>query len=226
VRGTDGRLARTEVDGRGAGADPQGDVLDGCAEDGLGRAKLRSTGRRRPAAGSDEVPRAQGRALGVLPVEVRDDAGSVAADRGENPSYYNRQCGLAPDAAAPGGAGVWPTWFELAASVGLSLPSEAQWECGARAGTTWPRWVGATKEALLMGGQVNISGPVVRRGRGVGRQYGSRAARVGRRLGRALGGGTQARERLRAARGAWERVGVVPGRLWGLPEYAPAGIIP
>jgi serine/threonine protein kinase len=76
VRDDAGRIVRTESMGVGTGADPRGDVLDGSAEDRPRRPELR------PGRPSERIAGARSDAVGALPVEVRDDAGSVAAAGG------------------------------------------------------------------------------------------------------------------------------------------------
>jgi len=72
-----------------------------------------------------------------------------------NPSYYQPPGGLAPSLLHPVEQVSWTMCFELLERLGLSLPSEAQWECGARGGTSTPWWTGPERESLR--GMVNIA---------------------------------------------------------------------
>jgi formylglycine-generating enzyme required for sulfatase activity len=72
-----------------------------------------------------------------------------------NPSYYFPQDGFAHSLLHPVENVSWPMCFNLLECLGLSLPSEAQWECGARGGTSMPWWAGAERESLR--GKVNLA---------------------------------------------------------------------
>ncbi|MBM3991193.1 MAG: hypothetical protein FJ298_09330 [Planctomycetes bacterium] len=72
-----------------------------------------------------------------------------------NPSYYRPPRGLAPSLLHPVEQVSWRMCFDLLANAGLSLPSEAQWECGARGGASSVWWTGQERESLR--GKVNLA---------------------------------------------------------------------
>jgi serine/threonine protein kinase/formylglycine-generating enzyme required for sulfatase activity len=82
---------------------------------------------------------------------------------GRNPSQYGpngyyasnwNRSGLEPDLAYPVECVSWNDCTEVLGRLGLELPSEAQWEYGARAGTSTVWWTGNEKKALAEAGNV------------------------------------------------------------------------
>ncbi len=74
---------------------------------------------------------------------------------GRNPSQYQPPGGLAPSLLHPVEQVSWLDCMSVMERLGLSLPSEAQWEYGARGGTTSPWWPGDERESLL--GAANLA---------------------------------------------------------------------
>jgi formylglycine-generating enzyme required for sulfatase activity len=73
----------------------------------------------------------------------------------KNPSYYQPPHSLAPSLLHPVEQVGWLNCMSVMERLGLSLPSEAQWEYGARAGTTSMWWPGNERESLL--GAANLA---------------------------------------------------------------------
>jgi len=67
---------------------------------------------------------------------------------GRNPSFHQPPGGRAPSLLHPVEQVSWLDCMEWLPRAGLKLPSEAQWEYGARAGTDTPWWTGADRESL------------------------------------------------------------------------------
>ena len=65
-----------------------------------------------------------------------------------------------PSRMAPATAISWEDAVAVLACIGLTLPSEAQWEYAARAGTTTPWWTGQEHVSLL--GAANLGEPALR----------------------------------------------------------------
>ena len=63
--------------------------------------------------------------------------------------------GLPPTLLEPVESVTWHSCHALLGSLGLQLPSEAQWEYAARAGTDTPWWTGREESSLL--GAVNLA---------------------------------------------------------------------
>jgi len=76
---------------------------------------------------------------------------------GMNPSTYNQTFAVGGQYLSglhPVEQVAWNDATRVLSRLGLTLPTEAQWEYGARAGTSTPWWTGAEKESLR--GAVNL----------------------------------------------------------------------
>jgi formylglycine-generating enzyme required for sulfatase activity len=81
---------------------------------------------------------------------------------GRNPSYYRlgdyleswNRAGRAANLLHPVEQVNWTTCTETCSRLGLILPSEAQWEYGARGGTETPWWTGSDPKELASAGNV------------------------------------------------------------------------
>jgi formylglycine-generating enzyme required for sulfatase activity len=75
---------------------------------------------------------------------------------GHNPSYF-QNIPVAPNGMHPVEQVSWLDCQEVLARMGLQLPTEAQWEYAARAGTDTPWWTGAERESLQQQGAANLA---------------------------------------------------------------------
>ncbi|NOT29666.1 MAG: protein kinase, partial [Planctomycetes bacterium] len=81
---------------------------------------------------------------------------------GKNPSYYQPPGGLAPSLLHPAEQVSWLDCMGIMERLGLSLPSEAQWEYGARGGTSSVWWPGDERQKLI--GAVSLADQAAARG--------------------------------------------------------------
>ena len=75
---------------------------------------------------------------------------------GKNPSYY-QWSDLAPTLLHPVEQVSWLDCMDWLPQAGLGLPTEAQWECAARAGTDTPWWTGTQRDSLAERHAVNVA---------------------------------------------------------------------
>ncbi len=78
---------------------------------------------------------------------------------GTNPSMFRPEKGGGVTLLHPVECVAWPECVELLTKVGLALPTEAQWEYGARATTTSIWWSGNDPEAIRAASNLNTSAP-------------------------------------------------------------------
>lgn len=75
---------------------------------------------------------------------------------GRNPSYYQKDS-FAPTLVHPVEQVSWDDCVALLSDLVLMLPSEAQWEYGARGGTDTAWWTGSDRESLRTAGAANLA---------------------------------------------------------------------
>ena len=147
-RGEDGKLILTEETGVVLALIPGGTFVMGAQSsdaDGLNYD---------PQAENDEGPPHEVTLSPYFLSKYEMTQGQWLAATGTEPSLYRRN-NLAPSLLHPVEQVSWTDCVETCARVGLALPSEAQWEHGARAGTNTPWLFGADREAIR--GKLNIA---------------------------------------------------------------------
>ena len=82
---------------------------------------------------------------------------------GLNPSYFKPPGGQAPSLLHPVEQVSWFDCVETCRRMGLSLPTEAQWEYAARGGTTSVWWTGNERETLRMEKAANLADQAAKR---------------------------------------------------------------
>jgi formylglycine-generating enzyme required for sulfatase activity len=148
VRGADGKLSLTEETGLVLVLIPGGRFWMG-AQNEPGEQN------HDPLARGDEGPVHEVELSAYLLSKYEMTQGQLQRMAGENPSYYHPPGGVAPTLLHPVEQVSWTQCMALMERVGLVLPSEAQWERGARGGTDTPWWTGADRESLR--GKVNLA---------------------------------------------------------------------
>lgn len=149
VRGADGKLVLTEETGLVFVLLPGGKFW-------MGAQRLDPGGRNYdPLANDDESPVHEVELSPYFLSKYELTQGQWQRIAATNPSHYRPPGGFAPSLLHPVEKVNWSMGAELLALLGLSLPSEAQWECGARGGTTTAWWTGQERESLR--GKVNLA---------------------------------------------------------------------
>ncbi|MFO1076425.1 MAG: bifunctional serine/threonine-protein kinase/formylglycine-generating enzyme family protein [Planctomycetota bacterium] len=156
VRGADGRLVLTEAMGLVFVLLPGGAFVMGAQKADPARPNFDAGAR------SDESPVHEVRLAPFLLSKFEMTQGQWERFQGSNPSGYgpgryaamwNRER-RGWSALHPVEQVTWPQCSELVARLGLLLPSEAQWEYAARAGTDTPWWTGPEVESLAAAANV------------------------------------------------------------------------
>jgi len=155
VRGANGKLVLTEGMGLVFVLLPGGTFTMGA------QAKNPSAPNYDPQAASIEAPHAVTLSAFFLS-KYELTQGQWLRFTGRNPSNYGPHdyergwnlAGRAVDLLHPVEQVSWTMCMDACSRLGLSLPSEAQWEYGARAGTETPWWTGADPHELASAGNV------------------------------------------------------------------------
>ncbi len=155
VRGPDGKLVLEEATGLVFVLLPGGTFTMGAQEDDPNGPNYD------PQARSDEGPV---HAVPLSPFflsKYEMTQGQWLRFTGRNPSSYQPPGGLAPSLLHPVEQVSWTTCMEVCERLSLSLPSEAQWEYAARAGSTSVWWTGSERDSLL--GAANLADQTAKR---------------------------------------------------------------
>jgi len=149
VRGADGKLLLTEATGLVLVLIPDGTFQMGAQSAEPDRPNYD------PRAESDEGPVHPVSLSAYLLSKYEMTQGQWLRATGKNPSRYQPPGGLALSLLHPVEQVSWVYSMTQLPRLGLSLPSEAQWEYGARAGTSTSWWTGQDRESLR--GKVNLA---------------------------------------------------------------------
>jgi formylglycine-generating enzyme required for sulfatase activity/serine/threonine protein kinase len=151
ARGADGTLALTEVSGLVLVLIPGGPFRMGAQpSDPEGW-------NHDPDAADDEGPVHEVTVSPYLLSKYELTQGQWSRITGRNPSYYRPPSALAPSLLHPVEQVSWEDCMRELSRMGLSLPSEAQWEYAARGGTDTPWWTGAERESLAESRAANLA---------------------------------------------------------------------
>jgi formylglycine-generating enzyme required for sulfatase activity len=149
VRADDGKLLLTEATGLVLVLIPGGAFWMGAQADDPNEPNYD------PQAGTDESPVHEVELSAYFLSKYEMTQGQWARVAAHNPSYYQPPSRYVRTLLHPVEQVSWPECMALMEHLGLTLPSQAQWENGARGGTNTPWWTGRERESLR--GKVNIA---------------------------------------------------------------------
>ncbi|MBL8693988.1 MAG: SUMF1/EgtB/PvdO family nonheme iron enzyme [Planctomycetes bacterium] len=148
VRGADGKLVLTEATGLVFVLIPGGTFW-------MGAQNKPGAQNHDPQATRDEGPVHEVELSPYFLSKYELTQGQWRRITGTNPSNYQPPYGWTPTVLHPVEQVSWTTCRQLMERLGLALPSEAQWEHGARGWTSTPWSTGAERESLR--GNVNLA---------------------------------------------------------------------